>query len=255
MKTLTGAAPDDLRHPGPLTRGADRGACGQHERPVEGPAATAADPTAGCGVSGDGYGYADHVGTFLLAKRVLGRLSDPHYKVRRPRGPSRLAKAGRRGHSFLINAGGHCTVPAVIRVPLGYTCRKAQRALTEHQDVIPPYRVREPFGSTNGLLARQVPMIRTEFGPETKRVCTNTPANPARRAATCSSGPPSGKCQRPATRETGVEPDAVSPGGRWAAQAFCLGVTRRTGTSRPASRWGIRAPDVRRRQEGHRGTS
>jgi len=96
MKTLMGAAPDDLRHPGPLTRGADRGACGQHERPVEGPATgTAADPTAGCGVSGDGYGYPDHVGTFLLAKRVLGRLSDPHYKVRWPRGPSRLAKAGR----------------------------------------------------------------------------------------------------------------------------------------------------------------
>jgi hypothetical protein len=63
-----GRRPDDLRHPGPLTRGADRGACGQHERPVEGPAATAADPTAGCGVSGDGCGYPDHVGTFLLAK-------------------------------------------------------------------------------------------------------------------------------------------------------------------------------------------
>ncbi|GHB03630.1 hypothetical protein GCM10010330_67370 [Streptomyces tendae] len=83
----------------------------------------AAEPTAGCGVSGDGYGYPDHVGTFLLAKRVLGRLSDLSYKVRRPRGPSRLAKAGRRGHFFLINVRGHPTFTAMFQGLLGATCR------------------------------------------------------------------------------------------------------------------------------------
>jgi hypothetical protein len=88
----------------------------------------AAGPTAGCGVLGDGYGYPDHVGTFLQAKRVLGRLSDPSYKVRRPRGPSRLAKAGRRGHFFLINVRGHPTFTAMFRGLLGATCRHPNNA-------------------------------------------------------------------------------------------------------------------------------
>ncbi|TLQ38757.1 hypothetical protein FEF34_40730 [Streptomyces marianii] len=75
-----------------------------------------------------GYRYPDHVGTFLLAKRVLGRLSDPHYKVRWPRGPSRLAKAGRRGHFFLINVRGHPTVPAIRQGLPGVTCRQGSVA-------------------------------------------------------------------------------------------------------------------------------
>ncbi|CCK32950.1 hypothetical protein BN159_p74 (plasmid) [Streptomyces davaonensis JCM 4913] len=89
-------------------------------------------------MSGDGYGYPDHVGTFLLAKRVLGRPSDPCYKVRRPRGPSRLAQGRSTGPLFLINAGGHCIAPAEPRAVLGHTCRKATRPLTSRHDLIPP---------------------------------------------------------------------------------------------------------------------
>lgn len=135
--------PNDLRHPDLLSRGVNRGARGQHERPVDGPATgMAADPTAGCGVSGDGYGYPDHVGTFLLAKRVLGRLSDPHYKVRRPRGPSRLVQGRSTGPLFLINAEDHPTVPAEFRVPQVCTCRKAGRPLTAHHGEAPSSPVR-----------------------------------------------------------------------------------------------------------------
>lgn len=124
-KTRTGAAPRRLRHPGPLTRGADRDVHGQHERPVDGPATgMAADPTAGCGVSSVGYGYPDHVGTFLLAKRVLGRLWGPSYKVPRPRGPSRLAQGRSTGPLFfLINDRDHSTVPRVLGMRPTTTCR------------------------------------------------------------------------------------------------------------------------------------
>ncbi|CAL9327244.1 hypothetical protein SUDANB180_07740 (plasmid) [Streptomyces sp. enrichment culture] len=128
-KTRTGAAPRRLRHPGPLTRGADRDVYGQHERPVDGPATgMAADPTAGCGVSSVGYGYPDHVGTFLLAKRVLGRLPDPHHKVRWPRGPSRLAQGRSTGPLFfLINDRDHSTVPRAVGMRPRTTCRVLQR--------------------------------------------------------------------------------------------------------------------------------
>lgn len=128
----------------PLNRGAMRGARGQHERPVEGPATgMAADPTAGCGVSGDGYGYPDHVSTFLLAKRVLGRPQDPSHKVLRPRGPSRLAQGRSTGPlSFWINAGDHPTVPAELCTAPGHTCRKAQHPLTSGHNLVPPCWIR-----------------------------------------------------------------------------------------------------------------
>lgn len=60
-QTRAGAAPEGLRHPDPLSRGVGRGVSRQHKHPVEGPATSVAEPTAGCGVCARGCGYPKHV--------------------------------------------------------------------------------------------------------------------------------------------------------------------------------------------------
>lgn len=113
-----------LRHPDPLTEG-QAGLRRQHEHPTDGPACTAG-PTAGCCVLIPDTGYSRHVDALSVWVKVLGRPSDPLYKVFGGHvAPPGLPKAGGRGHFFVfsINAAGHCTPPAPLPVGLGCTCR------------------------------------------------------------------------------------------------------------------------------------
>lgn len=95
------AAASELDHPDPLhTRGVRRGGREQHEHPAEGPAITRMRllaPRRGAVCLGTGSGTLVHVDHPRMAIRVFGGPSDPHHKICRPRGPSRLVQGRSTG--------------------------------------------------------------------------------------------------------------------------------------------------------------
>ncbi|RLV64254.1 hypothetical protein STAN_7074 [Streptomyces sp. CBMAI 2042] len=126
-QTLWVPPQEDLRHPDPLNRGAGGGDSRQHEHPVEGPATSVADPTAGCSVCACGYGYPEHVATSCLVGARGGRPKDPHHKVLWPEWPLPVAKPVDGATPILINVDRHPTAPAPCAERLGATCRNAGR--------------------------------------------------------------------------------------------------------------------------------
>lgn len=120
-----GPAAEDLRHPGPLTRGTDRDGVrlGSTNNPAKDQQPMAAGPTAGFGLGTRMGGYPDHVAIPSLQGCAAGR-PDPSHKVPRPVAPLALSKGDRRGHThFSIKLGGHCTPQRTPCVRGGVTCR------------------------------------------------------------------------------------------------------------------------------------
>lgn len=122
--------PQDLRHPGPLNRGADRGVRGQHEHPAEGPAHVHASlaPRRGAVCLGPGTGTLDHVDHLALGEKGGRQAAGPL-----PQGPSArpldLPKVA-GAISFIDQCRGHDTPLRRSTSRPGFTCRKA--VLVQH---------------------------------------------------------------------------------------------------------------------------